>query len=297
MRAWEMKFVFVVCLFGLLISCRPERSESPISSAGVELGRVDWRLDEVSGLVASKTNPGFLWALNDSGNTAEIFLIDLQAKVRLVCKLDNIQNRDWEDITLASGPDKKNYIYIADVGDNFLNYDNKLVYRFEEPLLTADTELLITQFDTYNFRMPDGRHDAETILVDPVTNDLFIISKERRGAGIYQAPQVLVKDTMTLKKMMTLPFRQIVAASITSDGRKLLLKSYQHIYYWEKTDDENILQLLIKTPDELPYTREPQGEAIAWSRDGSEFYTLSESTWREHASLLVYKQKIVTNQE
>lgn len=289
-----MRFVFVAFLLGVVLGCRRERPEYAAPSTGTELGKVDGRLDEVSGLVASKTNPGFLWALNDSGNTAEIFLIDLHARIRLICKLDNIQNRDWEDITVTTGPDKKNYIYIADIGDNFLKYDNKLVYRFEEPVLTDATELLITHFDTYNFRMPDERRDAETILVDPITNDLFIISKEGRRARIYQAPQPLSRDTMMLKEVLTIPFWHIVAASITPDGKKLLLKNYQQIYYWKKSGDENILQLLLKTPDEIPYTREPQGEAIAWSQDGSEFYTLSESTWREHASLFVYKQNNIT---
>jgi hypothetical protein len=288
-----MRFLIVAFLVTIILGCHNERTDE---SPGTELGKVDDRLEEASGLVASIANPGFLWAVNDSGNTAEIFLIDLQAQVRLVCTLAHIENRDWEDITLARGPDNKSYLYIGDIGDNFLKYDDKVVYRFEEPVLNGEAEQIITHFDTFTFRMPKARFDAETLLVDPVTQDLFIFSKQRRGAVIYQAPQPLRTDTMTLKKVLTISLSQIVAASITVDGKKVLLKSYDQVFYFEKPKSEKLVECLVKVHEVLAYTREPQGEAIAWSSDGTEFYTLSESTWLNHASLLAYKQKNNTTQ-
>ena len=126
-----------------------------------------WR--KPPGLAASATNPGFLWTLNDNGNPPEVFLIDQHARIRLVCKLPNVRNRDWEDIAIGAGPKEgKNYVYVADIGDNQAQYDFKVIYRFEEPVLSQEKEVVITEYDTLALRMPDGKRDAETILIDPL---------------------------------------------------------------------------------------------------------------------------------
>jgi hypothetical protein len=87
---------------------------------------------------------------------------------------------------------------------------------------------------------------------------------------------------------MTLPFTGIVAGSISPNGQQLLLKNYQKIYYWKRLPNETIAQVFARKPIELPYEREPQGEAIAWSRDGREFFTLSEGTGSRPANLIRY---------
>ncbi|QLH32936.1 MAG: hypothetical protein HWD62_11375 [Cyclobacteriaceae bacterium] len=69
-----------------------------------------------------------------------------------------------------------------------------------------------------------------------------------------------------------------------------MLKNYDHVYYWKRKGSESIADLLKQTPSELAYKPEKQGESIAWSRDGSGYYTLSESSKRS-AQLLFYKRK------
>src|SRR6185295_2348177 len=172
----------------------------------VSLGRVDPRLEEASGLVASVVNPGFFWVINDSGNPPEIFLIDHQVKTRLVCTLFNGHNRDWEDIAIGAGPkpDKK-YIYVADIGDNWSQNELKYIYRFEEPVLSTQNQLSIAQYDTLILRMPDGKTAAETILIDPITNDFFLISKRADSAVVYSANSPSPKNTIVLQKKLVLP--------------------------------------------------------------------------------------------
>jgi hypothetical protein len=284
-----MKFR-IICLCILIISCKQERSKSASEQIGIELGAVDSRLAEASGLVASVANPGFFWTINDSGNPAEVFLIDQHATIRLVCTLANIKNRDWEDIAIDLAHSGKNYLYVADIGDNSLQYENKIVYRFEEPVLSKGEEIIINNFETFVLNMPDGKRDAETILIDPKTHDLFMISKGRDNSDLYVAPNPLSTGTMTFQKILSMPFRQIVAGSISSDGQKVLLKNYSSIYLWERTGTESLSQLFTKEPKNVPYQREQQGEAIAWSRDGTQFYTLSESTFGRKASLIVHQK-------
>ena len=286
-----MRTLLFLVVGGLLSwSCTTEKTRH-LFSKGAPLGHVERRLVEASGLVASIGNPGLLWTVNDDGKP-EVFLIDQQASTRLVCTLAHIRNRDWEDIAIGAGPDStKNYVYVADIGDNEAQYEYKFIYRFEEPQLAAEKAITITQFDTLILRMPDGKRDSETILIDHFTSDLFLITKREESVGLYTTPYPFAHDTLTLRKVMTLPFSKIVAGSISSDGQEVLLKNYNNVYYWKGTNGESFAQLLEKKPIELPYEREPQGEGIAWSRDGSEFYTLSEGTKKRPADLFVYKRK------
>jgi hypothetical protein len=283
-----MKMLPAIGLLAFLMSCKPNHYTPEVTSISTVAGKVDARMKEASGLVASINNPGFLWSINDSGNPAEVFLINRQANIKMVCTLVNIKNRDWEDIAIDTAPNGKTYLYVADIGDNSCKFEYKIIYRFEEPILSIEKEINIVHFETFVLTMPDGKRDAETILIDPSTHDLFIISKREDSVGLYRAPRILTVDTMMFEKVLTLPFTQIVAGSITTNGQEILLKDYGKIYYWKRERNEPLTQVLATSPIELPYVREQQGEAIAWSRNDKEFFTLSESRWGKSTNLLVY---------
>jgi hypothetical protein len=285
----EHLFPFVIALL-LFSECKPEKNGTLTNAK--PLGKADQRIEEASGLVASIANPGMLWTINDSGNSPEVFLIDQHAKIRLVCTLFHGNNRDWEEIAIGAGPNpQKKYLYVADIGDNWAQYELKYIYRFEEPIFAVQNELTITQFDTLILKLPDGKRDSETILIDPFNNDLFLISKREDSVRVYSTPYPFSKGTIVLRKVMVLPFTKIVAGSISSDGTEILLKDYEKVYYWKRSKLESLCDAFKKKPVELPYEREPRGEAIAWSLDGKEYYTLSEGTLGNSASLFVYKMK------
>jgi hypothetical protein len=69
------------------------------------------------------------------------------------------------------------------------------------------------------------------------------------------------------------------------------MKNYDHLYYWKRWDAETIPELLLRKPIELNYLQEAQGEAIAWTRDGTGFYTLSETVKNYKGNLIYYKRK------
>jgi hypothetical protein len=98
-------------------------------------------------------------------------------------------------------------------------------------------------------------------------------------------------DTLQAEFKMKLPFTKIVAASISADGTEVLMKNYDHLYYWKRLDQEMIPQLLQRKPIELNYVQEAQGEAIAWKLDGTGFYTLSETVKNHKGNLIYYKRK------
>src|SRR6187431_967028 len=150
-----------ILLFVLVTSCVPkEGSLETDFLPGKKLSEIkDKKLGEVSGIASSIRNPGLLWAHNDRGNRAEVYLIDDKCEIKQIVELDGIKNRDWEDIAVGPGPDStKSYVYIGDIGDNEGAHQFKYIYRFEEPLMDEAGETrTITSFDTITFRFPNDR--------------------------------------------------------------------------------------------------------------------------------------------
>ena len=116
------KFVLFLSLFAVMSSCSRIKVNNPtedfyLGKRVVKLKNPD--LGEVSGMVASRSNPGFFWVHNDSGDEPRIFLIDKELNIKMTCSLEGATNRDWEDIAIGPGSvDGKNYLYIGDIGDN-----------------------------------------------------------------------------------------------------------------------------------------------------------------------------------
>jgi hypothetical protein len=291
-----MRIIFAVCVVLLITRCaQPIQNPTDEFLQPKKLAMLKGKkMKEVSGIAASTGNPGFLWGHNDSGNDPEVFLFDKSLNVKLTVLLKGVENRDWEDMAVGPGPDpKKKYVYIADIGDNDGNRRYKIVYRFEEPILNEKTARLeIEDVDVLTFQLPDERKDSETLLIDPLTKDLFIVSKREDPVWLYQIKSpAFNSDTVTAVKVQTLPVSRIVGGDISADGKRVLLKDYEHVYYWKATNEKSIIELLSKKPFEVPYEVEPQGEAIAWDPELKGFYTLSEKNLGKDSFLYFYPAK------
>lgn len=251
------------------------------------------RLKEISGLAASIENPGMFWVHNDRGNDPEIYLINTDLDIKLTVTLAGVENRDWEDITIGPGPDSiKNYVYIGDIGDNDAAYPYKYIYRFPEPTLASSNQISISDFDTIVFRLEDGVKDTESLFIDPRSRSFYLISKREEPVWVYELEYPQIKgDTIIALKKLSLSFKEIVAADCFSATGDILIKNYEHIYYWANRNNEDVITLLGRTPSEVPYEKEPQGEAITWATDGSGFYTLSETKKKQPSYLYFYSKE------
>ena len=290
-------WILAVSLLSVCLGCFSPKVENP-TEAFAPARRIselkNKKLKEISGLAASRRNPGLFWVHNDSGNEPEIYLIDTALQIFLTCRISDIENRDWEDIAVGPGPEEgKWYVYVGEIGDNNARYEYKHIYRFEEPLLgQGSRKRTIESFDTITFRLEDKRKDTETLLIDPATRALYIISKRESPVWLYELkhPQS-TKDTLIARKVTSLPFTQIVGGDIIREGNQILLKNYEHIYYW-RSDSVMAVEDLLKTPHyEVPYEVEPQGEALGWTHDGSGFYTISEKNVGKDTYLFYYQRQ------
>jgi hypothetical protein len=240
-------------------------------------------------MAASYTNPTMLWTHNDSGDKNRIFLTDSKASVKAEYLLTGCTNRDWEDIATLTSPDG-NYIYIAETGDNEMAYGNYLIYRLKEPKINESPKSIASKdIDKIRFRYEDGNHDAECLMIDPKTKDLYIISKRETKSRVYQLPYPQSFTEENVAKFVTeLPFNYVTAGDISADGKQILIKNYAQVYFWQRSLSQNISQTLQKNPVSLPYLVESQGEAIAWATNGLDYYTLSEGNYQP---LYFYKRK------
>lgn len=296
-----MRATTLILLISILNGCvqrTKEHTSVAIFEAGASSGVLEGRqVREASGLVASINNPGMLWTHNDSGNAAEIFLIDSTAKLKCTIHFPGLKNRDWEEIAIGAGPDStKNYLYIGEIGDNNAVYAYKFIYRIEEPVITGtikDTSL--ANVDEIKFRLSDGARDTEAMMVDPVTEDIFIFSKRESKVNLYKLSGTLsTTEMMTAERVVEgLPFTLIVAADISEDGSEILLKSYDNVFYWKRLPGELVEEVIKRAPEKLPYSPEPQGESIAFSRKGDGYYTISEQKNKIPQHLYFYRRKII----
>lgn len=294
--------VILVLVIGTVCSCQSEyeiveTTSVPMDSTLFELSKElpileNEAINEASGIAASWYHENAFWIHNDSGDKPRLFLVDTQGKTLATLTLYNIEARDWEDIAL-NVEDSIPYLYVAEIGDNQAQYEDKYIYRFPEPTLeNGETEITISAIDIIQFAYPQRARDAESLLVDPLTKDILIISKREEFSKIFELAFPYSYDTVNvLVEKGELPFRNTVAGDISPDGKGVLLKTYDEVFYWERKGKESAAELLTTQGVRIPYFREPQGEAIAWGKEGTTFYTLSEEYMQKPARFYKYKRK------
>lgn len=309
-----LRFSLLIFTSVLLMACpsSPEPTPVPQPSVNTESSYNDYldkgiieneQLDEGSGLIASRKNPGYFWAHNDSGDSNRLFFFDSNGKGKKEFNLLNAVNRDWEDIGIVTESDGSATIYLADFGDNNLLYPSYAIYWFKEPTvsLSGPEKNDISQVKKIEFTLPEGPRDMECLMIDQTTKDIYIISKRENLKRLYKISAANVKDgvKVTAEFVSELGFSNpfssaqsvkelfyITAGDITSDNQEIIIRNYGYIYYWKMKTGESIPDALARqakvVPSQSKYSStdglgEPQGEGLAFASDGSGYYTISES--------------------
>jgi hypothetical protein len=244
------------------------------------LARTD--LYEISGVAASRINAGVLYIHNDSGNPNQVYLTNGTGANIGTLILTPFGNRDWEDIAVGPGPVAgMSYVYVGDIGDNNLQYSSVFIYRFPEPNLSGKAIPYIADIpavDIIELKYPNGSHNAETLMVDPLTKDIYIASKASNQSQLFVAryPQSTTTATV-MSPVVQLYFDKATAGDISPDGTEILLRSNQLIWYWKLTPGMSVSSALLTQPKVAPYfNNESQGEGICFAADGTGYYTDTE---------------------
>jgi hypothetical protein len=287
--------LFYIFLFKLTSCKDPEPSVglSANFSATPTVNRIqpDNVLLEASGLVHSIKQEGVLWTHEDSGQANDLILITDNGQIKGKYRL-SVPNFDWEDMAIGSGPvANETYLYLADIGANDNARDLRAIYRFAEP---ASLSAPVPAIDAIVFRFPDGGFDAETVLLDPLTKDIYIVTKFLAKANLYRLPYPqAINKAITAEKMGEMSIGGDLTGGATStDGKELIVRSYTGIYYWQRQTGETFSQTLLRKYDKsLPYVFEPQGEAVCFEKTGKGYFTLSEIGKASMVNLYYYERK------
>lgn len=246
------------------------------------------KLVEASGIVASRAQPGVIYGHNDSGDAARIIAFDDHGAELATLQITGATNVDWEDI--AIGPcGNTSCIYIGDIGDNSTNRLTKTVYRVPEPTLAIGqapaTMMVASEAFPFSYPVADGLHNAETLLVHPISGDIYVVTKEDVGkpSTVYKFPQPLTAGvSVTLTKVTTLPFPSgqqpdVSGGDIDPCGGAVLLRlGSAALYELDAPDGQPFDDAFSVLPRILPIAIEANGEAISWDANGAGYFTLSE---------------------
>ena len=257
----------------------------------------DQVLHEPSGLAASRVNPDVAYVHSESDVEGMVAVSTRDARV--VGKYDVAipQQWDWEDI--ATGPcPSGSCIFAGDIGreNGKPNPPSTFsVYRVAEPDLAAGETSGRLTGDWFRFRYPDGSHNAEALMVHPVTGRVYVITKEQDGqSGVYAFPATLPAPSSTtvttLTRVATLDvptwtgdpenthaatwYAQVTAAAIHPAANRFLVRTPYAVWEYRGSSFEAALAsqpVALTAP-----TGEGQGEAIDYATDGSAYYTVSE---------------------
>ncbi|WP_394834336.1 hypothetical protein LVJ94_48340 [Pendulispora rubella] len=267
----------------------------PSYASGVSSGSVaSDKPQEVSGIAASRRNKGVYWIHNDAGNAAEVYAITVAGADRGTVKLSGVSMNDWEDIAAGAGPDPAlSYVYVGDIGDNDENRSKVAIYRFPEPeiSLTGGAVKKSVTPERLDIVYPDGPHNAEALLLDPVSKDLFIVTKNSGPTDVFRVPSLFTNGSkVTAQKVATFtPIGGAVSGGdISPDGKAILIRTDDSAMFWRRDDGVSVAQAMLQPHCVVPTKKEGNGEAIAFRVDKSGYVTVSEG---EHQPVYFFAPK------
>jgi hypothetical protein len=278
MTAHFLKSVLMVVV--LSAGCRSTSADCPKFHAGHKTGTIESNLiNEASGLAASRKNPIVLWTHNDQA-PACLYAMTTQGKHLGVYTLGGARNRDWEDIAIGPGPDPNvDYLYVGEIGDNNARHKSIKIYRVPEPQVDANqppVSVTIGSVETIELTYPEGPRNAETLMLDPLTKDLYIVTKEGPGR-VYRAayPQSTAGKTK-LEYVAKLPWGTATGGDISPDGQMIIVRNYFSASLWLRPKDGPLWKCFEVSECKVPLIFESQGEAICFDANGFGYYTTSE---------------------
>lgn len=240
----------------------------------------DTRVNESSGLAPSRSVPGTYYTHNDSGDSARFFRFQ-SGNVTNVIRLHGAGAFDWEDMESAR-VDGRDYLYIGDIGDNAAVRPYVTIYRCEEPGSGVND---VPTYERYDVTYPNGARDAEGLIVDPGTGDIYIVSKQgaSQPSHVYRIPKPQSPGAYVAQHLGTivLPVSQgkstrVTGASAAPDGKWVVVRTLHEAFEYAVPPTFSVWVSV--PPNKIALRTEQQGEAICYSLDGRTILTSSEGT-------------------
>ena len=254
------------------------------------------KITESSGIAASPCQADVLWTHNDSGDSARIFAIGTKGEDLAEFRVKGAENYDWEDIAAYKNKSGECFLYIGDIGNNARVRGEFQIYRIKEPSVSGKNSASTETAETIKFAYPDFRHDAETLMVNPKNDDIYILSKRLSGAsGVYKLKSDFsLSKTNILEKITdftvpAVPNGFLTGGDISPDGKRVIICDYFQAYELILPEHaKNFDDIWKQKPLKVELGKRKQGEAVGYSADGNSIFATSE---KKDSPLIEIKRK------
>ena len=165
-----------------------------ITQLSYETIKMPKSVEETSGL---ELFGDYLITHNDSGDKPKLYIINQKGKKIMEIELNQLKNKDWEDITA----DSENF-YIADTGNNYATRENLKIYILDKDFFLKGTISIRYEAQTTFSREPRNEFDAEALAV--IGDRLVLFSKNRKTlkSEIYSFPKIAGDYILTPKAVI-----------------------------------------------------------------------------------------------
>ncbi|HQR28162.1 MAG TPA: hypothetical protein PLP61_14070 [Nocardioides sp.] len=221
--------------------------------ADVMLRFADPAIVESSGLVLTD---GLVVTTNDSGDTGRVFVVDPATGRTVGTTTWSSSPVDVEALAPAVGPRSGGEVWVGDIGDNRAARDDVTL-----ALVPVGRSTTTVGAPTYRLTYPDGPHDAEALLVHPVTGRVYLATKGVFGGTLLAAPRRLSAERPNrLRPVGPVP-GMVTDGAFLPDGRHLVLRTYTRAVVCSFPGLDPVAS--------FPLPDQPQGEGLAVAPDGS----------------------------
>lgn len=221
-------------------------------------------ITEISGMAKSLSYENTFWVVNDSGDTARLFAIrrdgtnilptysrfsyygekpEKDKKQWQGFKVLYADNQDWESMTIDD-----DYLYVADMGNNFNNRRDLGIYALSEIDATASTQSAAIRFLPVVY--PDQREfpglgtwhfDSEALF--SADGKLYVITKHRKRSGVAYEPGANLyrldtdytdRDNVLVHVDHSDLMEAVTGAELSPDGQTLAVISYGALWLFDR---------------------------------------------------------------
>lgn len=250
----------------------------------------DPAITEASGIVADPDSPA-LFTLQDAGtNAAQIYAIGPGGETALTTTVPGVVNEDWEDLALGVDDAGGDALFIGDIGDAyFVRRDDQLgpriefrIIRIPKPVVDMAAEPATVEAGdvrSWQFAYADqGARNAETLLVQPGTNRVFVVNKTERAseeAFLWMGPEELGDDVNTFERVAPVPVTGASGGTFSPSGDLLVIRDAEDAYVW-RVEGDDVVAALETDPVVVRLPPQRQGEGVDFLPDGDTLVVNSE---------------------
>ena len=205
------------------------------------------QLNEISGLAVF--NDSVLIAINDSGNTPDLFFLNTSGRIIKSTRVTKALNRDWEDLTM----DDQGNLYIADAGNNLNDRKDlhflqvKAQEAFEKDSISAK-EIWFSYGDQKDLPPAKSQWNFNCEAVFWVSDSLYLLTKNEskepkeeakwnRNPSLYVIPAIPGTHTAVkadwrsqeMYKVKKSGISDLITSSVVRENKWYVL-TYRHLF-------------------------------------------------------------------